>query len=87
MKTRLLSLVGVLVFVSAAIHLALGATGLAEAISGNGAALPSAPYLSVGSRRSCCSPSSHRPPVTTTAYTAGAGLMVLLLLAYADVHA
>lgn len=87
MKTRLLSLVGVLVFVSAAIHLALGITGLAEAMSGNGAALPSALYLFGGLAALALLAVVTLTPVTTTAYAAGAGLMVLFLFAYADVHA
>lgn len=87
MRTRLLPLVGVLVFVSAAIHLAVGITGLAEAISGNGTALLSALYLLGGLAALALLTVVTLTPATTTAYAAGAGLMVLFLFAYADVHA
>lgn len=87
MRTRLLPLVGVLVFVSAAIHLALGITGLAEAISGSGTALLSALYLLGGLAALALLAVIALTPATTTAYAAGAGLMVLFLFVYADVHA
>lgn len=87
MRTRLLPLVGVLVFVSAAIHLALGITGLAEAMSGDGTALLSALYLLGGLAALALLCVVALTPATTTAYAAGAGLMVLFLFVYADVHA
>jgi F0F1-type ATP synthase assembly protein I len=87
MKTRLLGIAGVLVFVSAAIHLALGVSGLFEAISGGGSALLPALYLLGGVAAIALLGVIALTPVATTAYAAGAGLMVLFWLAYADVHA
>lgn len=87
MKTRLLSIVGVLVFVSAAIHLSLGISGLVEAVSGDGSALLPALYLLGGLAAIALLGVIVLTPVATTAYAAGTGLMALFLLAYADVHA
>lgn len=87
MQNRLLPIAGVLVFVSAAIHLALGITGLAEAFSGGGSASLPALYLLGGLAALVLLAVLALTPVATTAYVAGAGLMVLFLLAYADVHA
>lgn len=87
MKTRLLSVVGVLVFVSAAIHLSLGISGLVEAVSGGGSVLLPALYLLGGLAAIALLGVIVLTPVATTAYAAGAGLMGLFLLAYADVHA
>lgn len=87
MKTRLLSVAGLLVFVSAAIHLSLGIAGLAEAVSGGGSALLPALHLLGGLAALALLGVVVLTPVTATAYAAGAGLMGLFLLAYADVHA
>lgn len=87
MKTRLLSVVGVLVFVSAAIHLSLGISGLVEAVSGDGSVLLPALYLLGGLAAIALLGVVVLTPVATTAYAAGTGLMALFLLAYADVHA
>lgn len=87
MQTRLLPVVGVLVFVSAAIHLALGISGLVEAVSSGGSVLPPALYLLGGLAAITLLGVVVLTPATTTAYAAGAGLMGLFLLAYADVHA
>lgn len=87
MQKRLLAVAGVLVFVSAAIHLALGVSGLVEALSGGGSALLPALYLLGGLAAIALLGVITLTPVTTTAYAAGAGLMGLFLLAYADVHA
>ncbi len=88
MGTRLLAIAGVLVFVSAAVHLALGVAGLAEAVSGGGSALLPTLYLLGGLVALALLGvlATNRPPSTAT-YAAGAGLMILFLLAYADVHA
>jgi hypothetical protein len=85
---RLLSLAGVLVFVSAAIHLSLGIAGLAEAAVGGGSAFLPALYLLGGLAALALLGAivSDRFPATAT-YAAGTGLMVLFLLAYADWHA
>lgn len=85
---RLLSLAGVLVFVSAAIHLSLGVAGLAEAFTGGRSALLPTLYLLGGLAALALLGAlvSDRFPATA-AYAAGAGLMVLFLLAYADWHA
>ena len=61
-----------LVLVSAAIHLALGITGLAEAMSGDGAVLPSALYLFGGLAALALLAVVTLTPVTTTAYPTGA---------------
>ncbi|MFC6906035.1 hypothetical protein [Halalkalicoccus tibetensis] len=87
MKTRLLSIVGVLVFVSAVIHLSLGISGLVEAVSGDGSVLLPALYLLGGLAAIALLGTIVLTPVATTAYAAGTGLMALFLLAYADVHA
>jgi hypothetical protein len=87
MKARLLGIAGMLVFVSAAIHLSLGVSGLFEAITSGGSALLPALYLLGGLAALALLGVIALTPVTTTAYAAGAGLMVLFLLAYADVHA
>ncbi|MDL5362269.1 hypothetical protein [Halalkalicoccus sp. NIPERK01] len=86
MRNRLLPVAGVLVFVSAAIHLALGVTGLAEAFSTPQSALLPALYLLGGLAALALLGVIALTPAATTAYAAGVGLMVLFLLAYADVH-
>lgn len=88
MRTRLLSIAGVLVFVSAAIHLALGLAGLLEVFSGGESALLPASYLLGGLAALAllgAIATDRIPPAAT--YAAGGGLMMLFLLAYADVHA
>ncbi|WP_122088091.1 hypothetical protein [Halalkalicoccus subterraneus] len=87
MGRRVLGVAGVLVFVSAAIHLAVGITGLIEAISGDSSALLPALYVLGGLAALGLLGVIALTPATTTAYAAGAGLMGLFLLAYADVHA
>lgn len=61
-----------LVLASAASHLALGITGLAEAMSGDGAVLPSALYLFGGLAALALLAVVTLTPVTTTAYPTGA---------------
>lgn len=87
MQKRLLAVASVLVFVSAAIHLALGVSGLFEAITAGGSAVLPILYLLGGIAAIALLGVIVLTPATTTAYAAGAGLMVLFLLAYADVHA
>lgn len=87
MKTRILGVAGVLVFVSAAIHLALGTAGLVEALSTGEAALMPVLYVLGGLAALGLLAVIALTPATTTAYAAGAGLMALFVLAYADVHA
>ncbi|MEM4780867.1 MAG: hypothetical protein QXG03_04795, partial [Halalkalicoccus sp.] len=69
------------------IHLALGVSGLIEALSGDGSALLPALYLLGGLAALGLLGVIAPTPVTTTAYAAGPGLMALFVLAYADVHA
>lgn len=69
MQNRLLPIAGVLVFVSAAIHLALGITGLAEAFSGGGSASLPALYLLGGLAALVLLAVLALTPVATTAAT------------------
>ncbi|ADJ14176.1 hypothetical protein [Halalkalicoccus jeotgali] len=88
MRTGLLAVACLLVFVSAAIHLAMGVVGLLEAISGGGSVLLPALYLLGGlaalALLGVVVTGRFSAPIT---YAAGVGLMGLLVFAYADVHA
>lgn len=77
-----------LVFVSAAIHLALGVAGLSEAAAGDESAVLPALYTLAGIVALALIGGylGGRLPATTS-YALGAVLMVLLLFMYADWHA
>jgi hypothetical protein len=87
-RRRLVHLAGVLVLVTASIHLALGVAGLYEAFVGAEPAGLAALYLLAGlAAFGLVGAYATGRLAPVRAYAVGAGLMALYLFAYADWHA